>query len=326
MVFMKSFSNKFWGTAIAITSVFAGQTPGVVRAESPQSGTITNLTMGDRACYVTLRNEAGDTTTEFAAFNICEQNLIGKKVQLTYEAGNIIAESCYGDLDCGISETVMLITAVKVMAGGQKADGYPPFLNKTEIAQLETDREAGRNGWFGLAGLNKVDHPPQLAPELLAFRQYWKTKDPAIAPFLGLWHNDESTNNRHYVSIFPSLEANHVCVLEFKPEWSIKLSDNNNDVSKDVISPGIFSFSRAKVGSAQLRSAEFRAHELAIARTAFGVSADYPVELLPLVNEQNETMVLAAATVPQLPPDLPDSQAQYMTSQLLANSCVMSSQ
>jgi hypothetical protein len=85
-------------------------------ADQPPVATIQRLTAGDRACYVELVDDGGQTSTEFAAFEICEQDLVGKRVSLTYEAGNILAEACQGDPDCGQSETVMLITKVETLA------------------------------------------------------------------------------------------------------------------------------------------------------------------------------------------------------------------
>jgi len=85
-------------------------------ADQPPVATIQSLTAGDRACYVDLTADSGQTSTEFADFDICEQDLVGKRVRLTYESGNILAESCQGNPDCGQSETVMLITQVEVLA------------------------------------------------------------------------------------------------------------------------------------------------------------------------------------------------------------------
>lgn len=77
--------------------------------------TIQGLTSGDRACYVEVLDHQGETTTQFATFEICEQDLIGKQVHLHYEPGEIVAEECNGDIECGFSETVMLITEAKLV-------------------------------------------------------------------------------------------------------------------------------------------------------------------------------------------------------------------
>ncbi|AFY40317.1 hypothetical protein Lepto7376_4197 [[Leptolyngbya] sp. PCC 7376] len=292
------------------------------KAESPQIGTVQDLTVGDRACYVTVTDETGETSTEFAGFDICEQDIVGKKVQLTYEPGNIVAEICNGDLDCGLSEAVMLITAAKAL-DDMNTDSYPSFLNDAEIIELVVGLEERKESWFGLAGLNKVEHPPEVPAELLTYRQSWKRKDPAIAPFLGFWHDSDYSTNRYQISIFPSTRPSHVCVVEFKPEWSLELwNEETQDYSyKDVISAEIFSVSLAKVGSAQLRSPELRADELAIAHTEFGLSETYPVELLPVLNEDNGIKLVAAAAQPQLPPDLPDDLRQTVDEKFAAYNC-----
>jgi len=83
-------------------------------ANPPSVATILSLTGGDRACYVELLDTQGETTTELADFSICEQSeLINQKVELVYEEANVLAAECQGDVDCGLSDRVMLITSVK---------------------------------------------------------------------------------------------------------------------------------------------------------------------------------------------------------------------
>jgi hypothetical protein len=79
------------------------------------SGTIKELQAGDVACYVTLETSTGEVANEMAGFEICEKrDLIGKKVALTWEEANVLAAECQGDVDCGKSDKVWLIGAVKV--------------------------------------------------------------------------------------------------------------------------------------------------------------------------------------------------------------------
>lgn len=177
------------------------------------------------------------------------------------------------------------------------------LLTDAEIIELVVGSEQLENNWFGLAGLAKLEHPPELPDELVAYRESWRRKDPAIAPFLGFWHDSDYSANRYYLSIFPSRLDDHVCVVEFKPEWSLGILAEGFE--PDVISEGIFSLSLAKAGAAQLQGENIRADELAIAATTFGIVEDYPVELFPLYDAQNRIRLVAAANVPQLPPDLP---------------------
>ncbi|PSN17722.1 hypothetical protein C7271_16260 [filamentous cyanobacterium CCP5] len=84
-------------------------------AQQPEIGTVQALTAGDRACYVDLIDEAGEQITELAAFEICQQDLVGQQVQLSYETVNILAASCQGNPDCGETETVRLISQAEVI-------------------------------------------------------------------------------------------------------------------------------------------------------------------------------------------------------------------
>jgi hypothetical protein len=54
-------------------------------------------------------------STQYADFEICEQDLVGQRVELIYEAANIQAASCEGDPDCRQTEEVMLIVEVQVI-------------------------------------------------------------------------------------------------------------------------------------------------------------------------------------------------------------------
>ena len=85
---------------------------------SPEVGIVQELTVGDRACYASVIDEDGEMSTQFAAFDICERNLVNQRVQFTYEAANIAAVECFagGDTEnCG-SEQVNLIVETDVLA------------------------------------------------------------------------------------------------------------------------------------------------------------------------------------------------------------------
>ena len=85
-------------------------------AQQPAIGTVQRLNTGDRACYVEVVNDQGEQFTEFADFDICEQNLVGQRVRFTYELGNIQAVSCQGNPECAATERVMLITQAQVIS------------------------------------------------------------------------------------------------------------------------------------------------------------------------------------------------------------------
>lgn len=87
-------SSKIYATVAPSALLLTSLTP-TATANQPPVATVQSLTAGDRACYVELVNENGQTSTEFASFDICEQDLVGKQVRLTYESGNILAASCH---------------------------------------------------------------------------------------------------------------------------------------------------------------------------------------------------------------------------------------
>lgn len=84
--------------------------------------TIQSLTVGDRACYVEALDHQGETTTQFATFDICGQDLVGKQVHLHYQPGEIVAEECNGNIECGLSEAVMFITEAKLLKVSSETD------------------------------------------------------------------------------------------------------------------------------------------------------------------------------------------------------------
>lgn len=302
------------------TVVVMGSLTTAAQAAQPKIGVVRDLTAGDRACYVTVADSQNIVTTELAGFDICEQDLIGKQVRFTYEIGNVVAAECNGDLDCGLSDQVSLIRGATVLP-------MPlPFLDTAAIETLKIAVEDARNSWFPLAGLNKVEYPPALTEELVAYRQRWQKIDPAIAPFLGVWHDDQdSQNNRYSLSIFPSQSRTHVCVVEFKPEWSLSLwNETAQDYSiKDVISEGIFLFSLGKAGSAQLRSSEIRLSELAIAQEIFGVTENYDVELMGVLDGQNYNRTLASDGLPLVPNNLSEEQSLVVKKAIADYGCIV---
>ena len=90
MVFSKYFSLCL--QAIATCSVCVLAFPLASTANGTKIGTVKQLSLGDRACYVTLENESGMNSVELASFEICERDdIVGKKVQLTYTQEEVLA-------------------------------------------------------------------------------------------------------------------------------------------------------------------------------------------------------------------------------------------
>lgn len=103
-------SFLFSTLSIGVNSTFP------ILAIPPTIATIINMSTGDRACYIELLDMEGNITIELADFSICEQsNLINKKVELLYKQTNVLASECQGNIDCKLSDQVMLIIDVKIV-------------------------------------------------------------------------------------------------------------------------------------------------------------------------------------------------------------------
>lgn len=87
----------------------------------PIKGIVKEATMGDRACYLTIKEDRGRTTEQYADFALCNQNpsLVGKRVTLSYQMQNIMALSCLGNPSCSKTEKVSLITKAIVQESNQ---------------------------------------------------------------------------------------------------------------------------------------------------------------------------------------------------------------
>ena len=80
-------------------------------------GRVTDVDKGDNGCYLTMRNEKNNEFIEVGMFPICTQKppLKGKQVELTYSMETIQAGDCYGDSKCKRTETVPVVTSVKIL-------------------------------------------------------------------------------------------------------------------------------------------------------------------------------------------------------------------
>jgi hypothetical protein len=100
------------------------QTEGILRA----------AVSGDVACYLQLETDAGQRFDEPAVFELCEvPTLVGKRLKLSYTIENVLAEACQGDVDCGLSDQVVLVSAARVLrASTPAASGQTSFCSTTE--------------------------------------------------------------------------------------------------------------------------------------------------------------------------------------------------
>jgi hypothetical protein len=77
--------------------------------------TVTELRNGDRACYMIMKDSRGKEFTELASFDICQMHIIGKRVTLTYNMEEVMAESCQGNPRCMKKDLVPLVIGARVM-------------------------------------------------------------------------------------------------------------------------------------------------------------------------------------------------------------------
>jgi hypothetical protein len=101
-------------------------------------GTVVSLNAGDTACLVEFKDDKGAEFFESADFDFCiePKKYIGKRFQLTYKLSKVLAESCGGNVDCGKSDIVPLIVAMKppgaaaaASAASAKAPAKPDTAN-----------------------------------------------------------------------------------------------------------------------------------------------------------------------------------------------------
>ncbi len=93
---------------------------GVVKVGSTlkqSRGRLTDIDKGDNGCYLTLVDDKKNESIEVGKFDLCLQKPPpkGKKVELTFSMEIIQAADCYGDAKCKRTETVPLVTAVKIV-------------------------------------------------------------------------------------------------------------------------------------------------------------------------------------------------------------------
>ena len=81
------------------------------------TGTLRESVNGDVACYLTFTDESGAPFEELGDFEICFQkpSPLGKRVRLEWGVGNVLADECQGNPDCGKSKRVALVERVQVL-------------------------------------------------------------------------------------------------------------------------------------------------------------------------------------------------------------------
>ncbi len=101
----------------AVAEDGAGDEAAAGETHEPVTGTLVEIQAGDVSCYVTLDKEDGKQETFSGTFEVCPapeeaHPLVGQKVTVTFERGNVLAASCEGNPDCPDSETVDLVNSI----------------------------------------------------------------------------------------------------------------------------------------------------------------------------------------------------------------------
>lgn len=83
-------------------------------AQGPARGTILSAEQGDIACYLRIRDEAGQTRRWMADFDACAaaERAIGRLVTLRWTEANVMHPSCQGDPSCRRTQRVVLVSGV----------------------------------------------------------------------------------------------------------------------------------------------------------------------------------------------------------------------
>ena len=81
----------------------------------PARGVLAEAVAGDAACYLTIRDEAGGTRNWEAAFEMCEEapRLLNRRLTFTWSLATILHPDCQGNMDCGRSLRLMVVTGMR---------------------------------------------------------------------------------------------------------------------------------------------------------------------------------------------------------------------
>lgn len=123
-----------------------GLAAGVVQADplringelKQTEGILLEAVSGDAACYLQLQSDSGETFDESAVFELCDDPaLIGQRLKLSYSVENVLAEECQGDVDCGLSDQVVLVSGARVLADAALSDAAPTPAAQNSLCALD---------------------------------------------------------------------------------------------------------------------------------------------------------------------------------------------
>lgn len=114
-------ANVWRAAGLVVASVaVAAEGPDEVRLGGQvkkTAGVVKSAEAGDIACYLTLVDARGAEFTEMADFELCEAQLVGRRVRLSYRLEQVASAKCEGDPDCKLTETVPLIVKADPVDG-----------------------------------------------------------------------------------------------------------------------------------------------------------------------------------------------------------------
>ncbi len=86
----------------------------MAQPERPARGAILSAEQGDIACYLRIRDEAGQVRRWMADFDVCgaAERTIGRVVGLRWTEANVMHPSCQGDPSCRRTQRVVLVSGI----------------------------------------------------------------------------------------------------------------------------------------------------------------------------------------------------------------------
>ena len=97
---------------VLLAGAAVAQQPG---KPGPARGTVLAAQAGDLACYLTIRDEAGQAADWMAGFELCEPGAArpGQAYAIAWEEGRVLHPDCQGDAACGRSLQVFLAVGLR---------------------------------------------------------------------------------------------------------------------------------------------------------------------------------------------------------------------
>lgn len=144
-----------WLLCLPAMASMAGETVTIGGQEKRATGKLISAQAGDVACYLELEDENGEPFSEMAEFELCEagEELWGEQVRLEYVLGNVIAEECQGNPDCGKSDEVALVRSATPIAAAP-AQSVASFCTAGETVVYSCDLGSKRVSVCASAGVN----------------------------------------------------------------------------------------------------------------------------------------------------------------------------